>query len=103
MPLTMQADELAPRDQNVVGRSALARAPDGAGGDRTADTLDHVAKVAGGEFGLEGRGIERHGVGGNVDQDRLEPLGVGMAELKLAELLEVVVQQPGMVERRLQD
>jgi len=38
---------------------------------------------------------------GDVDQRRLEPLGVGVAELERGEFLQVVVQQPGMVERGL--
>ena len=43
------------------------------------------------------------GMGGDVDQGGFEPLGVGMAELEMAEFLEVVVQQPGVIERGLQD
>ena len=39
-------------------------------------------------------------VGGDVDQGALEALGVGVAELERAQFLEVVVQQPGVVERR---
>ena len=36
-------------------------------------------------------------------QGALEPLGIGMAEFERGELLEMIVQQPGMVERRQQD
>jgi hypothetical protein len=42
-------------------------------------------------------------MGGDIDQRAFEPLGVSMAELEVAEFLQVVVQQPGMVEGRLQD
>src|SRR3569832_1731926 len=103
MPLTMQADELAPGDQNVVRRGAFLGRPDRAGGDGGADALVRVAEVAAGQLGLEPGGVQRGGMGGNVDQDRLEPLGVGMAELERAQLLEVIVQPPGVVERRLED
>src|SRR5690348_13087833 len=103
MPLTMQADELAPGHQNVVRRGAFAGRPDRAGGDGGADPLDRVAEVAGSQLGLEPGDVERGGMRGNVDQDRLEPLGVGMTELELAQLLEVVMQQPGVVESGLQD
>src|SRR3569832_441103 len=103
MPLTMQAAELAPGDQYVVRRGAFLGRPDRAGGDGGADAFDRVAEVAAGQLGLEPGSVQRGGVGGNVDQDSLEPLGVGMAELELAQLLEVIVQQPGVVERRLED
>ena len=55
------------------------------------------------QFGPHGGGVGRLRLGGDVDQRGLEPFGIGMAELELAEFLQVVVQQPGMVERRLQD
>src|SRR3569833_2086254 len=103
MPLTMQADELAPGHQNVVRRRAFARPPDRAGGDGAAHALENVAEVASRQFGSQAGGVERYGMRGDVDQHRLEPLGIGVAELELAELLEVVVQQPGVVERRLEE
>ena len=42
-------------------------------------------------------------MGGDVDQRGLEPFGVGIAELERGQFLQVVVQQPGMIERGLQD
>ena len=48
----------------------------------------------------------RHGravVGRDVDQGELELLDLGMAELEPGNVLQMIVQQPGMVEHRLQD
>ncbi len=42
-------------------------------------------------------------MGRDIDQRALEPLGIGMAEFQLAQFLQVIVQQPGMVERGLKD
>ena len=42
-------------------------------------------------------------VGEDVDQRAFELLRIGVAELGLGQFLHVVVQQPGMVERGLQD
>src|ERR1051325_1920959 len=42
-------------------------------------------------------------MGGAVDQGALELFRLGMAEFERRQLLQVVVQQPGMVERGLQD
>jgi len=37
----------------------------------------------------------------DVDQRAFEPLGVGVTELERGEFLQMIVQQPGMVERGL--
>ena len=42
-------------------------------------------------------------MGEDVDQRAFELLRVGMAELGLGQFLEVVVQQPRMIQRRQQD
>ena len=42
-------------------------------------------------------------MGGDIDQRAFEPFGVGMAELERGEFLQMVVQQPRMIERGLQD
>ena len=100
----MQGDQLLPGHQNIVGRGVRARAPDRRGGDCGGHPVHHRGQVAGGELGLERRGIEggrmTRTMGGDIDQRRLEPLGVGMAEFERRKLFQVVVQQPGMVERR---
>src|SRR5690349_9460105 len=103
MPLSMQADELAPGDQNVVRRRPLAGRPDGGRGDRRGDALDDWAEVPAGEFLLQSGRIERRGMRRDVDQRRFQPLGVGMAEFERGQLLEVIVKKPWVVERRLQD
>jgi hypothetical protein len=42
-------------------------------------------------------------MGGNVDQRAFEPLGIGMGELERGQFLHMVVQQPRIIERGLQD
>ena len=42
-------------------------------------------------------------MGGDIDQRAFEPLGIGVAELERGQFLQVVVQQPGVIERGLQD
>ena len=42
-------------------------------------------------------------MGEDIDQRGFELLCVGMAKFSLRQLLQAVVHQPGMVERRLQD
>ena len=76
----MQADQLAPGHQNVVGRGVFERPPDRDGGDGGGNARDDVAEIAGGQFGPERGGVEGGGMGGDVDQHGFEPLGVGVAE-----------------------
>ncbi len=107
MPLAMQGDKLLPGHQNIVRRSIRPGAPDRRRGDRGADAGDRLGQAAGFKFGLQRRRLQRRAVagvmGGDVDQRALELLRVGMAEFEPAQFLEMIVQQPGMVERRLQD
>ena len=48
-------------------------------------------------------GVRRRGMGGNVDQRSFKPLGIGITELERGQFLQVIVQQPGVIERGLQD
>src|SRR5574338_1719690 len=121
MPLPMQGDKLLPGHQNIVGPGPRPRTPDRGGGYGGRNAVHHCREVAAGELGLERLGIERgrmgrtmdrtmgrtmgrtmaRTMGGDVDQRTLEPLGIAMPEFERGEFLEVVVQQPGMIERRL--
>src|SRR5271170_3744695 len=112
MPLPMQGDELLPGQQNIVRGGRRPRAPDRGRGDRALDAVEEVGKAAFAKLRRQRRPLgfaafvfgELVGemMGEDVDQGALELLCVGMAELSLGELLEMLVQQPGMVDRRLQ-
>jgi hypothetical protein len=99
----MQGDKLGPGHQNVLGRSLRPGTPHRRRGDRESDSLHHIDKVACGQVGSERLGIEHGGMGRDIDQSSLDALGIGVAELERGQLLKVVVQKPGMVQRGLQD
>src|SRR5579863_5583838 len=114
MPLGMQGDKLLPGQQNIGGGGSRPRGPDRRCGDRPLDTAQHIVKTTADEFGDEFGalavagllGIMRESLrpmGENVDQRAFELLRVGVAELGGSELLEVIVEEPGMIERGLQD
>ena len=103
MPLPMQGDKLLPGHKNIVRRGRRLGPPDRGGGDRLGDPLHGLGKMAPGEFRPQRFGIESRGMGRDIDQCALEPLGIGMAEFERGELLEMIVQQPRVVERRQQD
>ena len=103
----MQGDELLPGDQNVLRRSVRPRAPDRLGGDRSLDPLQHLAELPVAQFRPQGFWLKARGVvggmRGDVDQGGFEVFGPQVAELQRTEFLEMVVQQPGVVDRRLQN
>src|SRR6476660_1227197 len=115
MPLPMQGKKLLPGVQNVGRRRLLARPPDRRRGDVALDAREELGAAEAAEFGgkfharspLVGAeaaaalvaGLGGKPVGKGIDQRRLEPAGVGMAEFSFGEFLEAVVQQPWVVER----
>src|SRR5712691_6327959 len=103
MALPMQGDELLPRHQHVVGRGLAPRTPDRGGGDRLLDALRELAQAAAVELGGHGLAVARPAVGKDVDQLAPHPGGLGVAELDPGELLEVLVQQPGVIDGGLED
>ena len=107
MPLAMQGDKLLPGHQNIVRGGIRTRAPDRMGGDRGFDALENLAEVAASEFRPQRFRLQTRGVvgrmSGDVDQGGLELFGAGMAELERRQFLKMVVQQPRVVQRRLQD
>ena len=50
-------------------------------------------------LGVEAGRVVRF-MGGNVDESGLQPLGIAVAEFERGKFLEVIMQQPGVVERR---
>src|SRR4051794_17809489 len=103
MPLSMQADELPPGDQNVVWRGALPRAPDRGRRDRGCDALGERGEIPRCELGLYSCRVERRRMRRDVDERGFQPLSVAMPEFQRRQLLQMIVQQPGMIERGLQD
>src|ERR1700760_3187797 len=103
MPLPMQGNKLLPGHQNIVWRGVRPGPPDRGRGDRGGDTVGHLDKAAAGQFRAELGGIQRRALGGDGDQRRFQALGIDMAKFEVTEFLEVVVEQPGMVERGLEN
>src|SRR5215813_12878016 len=98
MPLPMQADKLRPSYQNIVRSGFRPGTPDRRGRDRQGNAPRHVAQATGGQLPLERFGIERGGMGGDIDERAFQPLGFGMAKFERGEFLQMVVQEPGMIE-----
>src|SRR6516225_6332102 len=103
MPLPMQGDKLLPSGKDVVGRSPRPRAPDRRGGEGLVNARRGFGKSPPAEFGDHGRTIGRTAMGENVDQLAFHLGGLGMAELDPRELLQMLVQEPGMIDHGLQD
>src|ERR1700691_3229410 len=111
MPLGMQGDKLFPGQQNIGGSGFGPRAPNRWSRNRALDAAEHVGKTAAGEVGQKVRPrrsvvviqAETLGrMGKNVDQRAFQLLTVGVTEFSRSQLLEVVVENPGMIQRRLQ-
>src|SRR5262249_4568614 len=64
---------------------------------------DEVGQAAAAELPHHGLTLRRAILGADVYQRRLDLLGVGVAEFEARKMLKVVVQQPGMIDRGLQD
>src|SRR5262249_10009399 len=76
---------------------------DGRCGERAFETADEVGQAAAAELPHHGLTIRRAILGPDVDQCRLDLLGVGVPKFEARKMLQVIVQQPGMIDRGLQD
>src|SRR6516225_1357503 len=103
MALPMQGNELLPCGQDVIRRRFGPRTPDRRGGDGLADAAGNVGKTAPAKFRHDGVPVRRSIVGKNVEQRGLEVGGQRVTKLEPGQFLEMVVQQPGMIDRGLQD
>src|SRR5262245_62338784 len=103
MPWSMQGDKLLPCGQDVLGCGVRLRAPDRGRGDGPADAAGDLAQAPAAELGGHGLAVRRSAVGDDVDQLALDPGRLGVPELHSCELLEMIVQQPRMVDGGLQD
>ena len=96
----MQGDKLFPRHQHVVGSSVGARPPHVRGGDGFLKPHQQLAMAARGQLGVEPLSIGLAVMGQEFEQRGLELLGVGVPELDLGQLLQMIVREPGMVGHR---
>ena len=99
----MQGDKLIPCHENIVGSGLRLGAPDRRSGDDILNAAGDLGQPAAAELGDHRLAIRRSTVRENIDQLALHPRGYGMPELDAGELLEMLVQQPGMVDDSLQD
>src|SRR6516162_11281102 len=115
MPLPMQGNELLPGQENIIRRGFRTRTPDRRGGDRALDARELIGKAAADELGGE-RGplgftviaarfaeILAKMMGKDVDQRAFKLLGIGVAEFGGGQFLEMIVQQPGVIDCSLED
>src|SRR3954469_10599841 len=109
MVLPMQGDQLMPGGENVVPCGALAGAPHRRRRDAALNPLKSLRKSALLEVAahLLGQlaGVRRMVmvVGKSGDDAGPELMDLGMGELQGRDFLEVIVQQPGVVDQDLQD
>src|SRR6185436_12378359 len=103
MPLPMQGDKLLPCRERVVRRSLRPRPPDRGCGDGLLNAGGGLRKSPPLELGSHGSPIRRTDVGENVDQLAFELGSLGVAEVDCSELLQMLVQQPRVVDHHLKD
>src|ERR1700733_3799278 len=105
----MQGDELVPGGKNILLGGPDPRAPHRRGCDPALNPLKNLRKSGGRQigphlFGLLGS-VRRMVmvVGEGRDDAGAELVGLAMGQLERCDLLEVIVQNPGMVDEALQD
>src|ERR1700739_2034985 len=115
MPLPMQGDKLFPGLQNIGRGSFGPRGPDRRRGDGALDPSQKRSMSAPRQFSRQRSPFRRailikifaeifgEMMGKDVDQGAFELLRIGVAEFGLGELLEMLMQKPGVVECLLQD
>src|SRR5271166_811787 len=103
MPLAMQGDKLLPRREHVVGGGTCPRTPDGGCGDRLLDASCNLGQAPPAKLGHHALRVGCAAVGENVDESGLYLRGLGMAELDAGELLEMIMQEPGVIDDGLQN
>src|SRR5437762_325146 len=103
MPLTVQGNKLFPGQKNVVWSRVGACSPDAGGGNSPLDSSDQARLPLGLQHASE---LLRLGIAlmrQQIEQARLEPLRIRVAELDSREFLEMIVREPGVIEDRLND
>src|SRR5258708_35435472 len=101
----MQGDELAPGGKNILPRGASLRPPYRRGRDRPLNPLKGLRKSGRGEVGahllsLLGWFRTLVMVVGEGREDAVAPfMGLGMGPVQRRDRLQIVVQQPGMIDK----
>src|SRR5712692_4501398 len=103
MPVPMQGEKLLPGQQDIVASGIRLHAPHRRRGDGARDALPDRVVAPGGKLRMELLALGRPVMGENIDQHAFDLLRVGVAELDLRKLLQVLVQKPRVVEHRLED
>src|ERR1700732_58794 len=103
MPLAMQGDKLFPRHEYVVGGGAAFGTPDRGWRDRLLDASGNLGETASAELGHHAVCVGRTAMGENVDNGSLDLRGLGMAQLHGGEFLQMVVQEPGVIDGGLEN
>src|SRR5216684_484939 len=105
----MQGYQLVPGGKNVLARRAGLRPPHRRGRDRTLNPLKNLRKSARGEVGSHflalfgGLRTVVMVVGEGTDDAGAQFVRLGMGQFQRRNLLEMVVQQPGMIDQGLQN
>src|SRR5215470_12255949 len=106
MPLPMQGNELAPSHKNVGRRRVRSRSPHRRGRNGPVDPRDEIGEPAATELPPHGLAIgspRMVAMRANINQGSFDLLGIGVAELDARKRLEMLVEQPGVVNDRLQN
>ena len=98
----MQGENVGPEGCDVLGGRPASRRPVRPVGDRLLDPRQHAAEIERGQRRAHRVGVV-HGGPDDVEHRAAQPVGVGMAQLELGELLGMGFEQPGMVDDRQQD
>ena len=99
----MQGDKLFPGHEDVVGGGAPLGAPDRGRCDRLLDARGNLGEAAPLELAPHTLCIGGTALGKNVDQSSLYLCCLGMAELDAGECLQMVMQEPGIIDDGLED
>ena len=105
----MQGNELVPGGENIVPRRAFEGGPHGSRRDRPLNSLKKRRKSAPLEIGthlfglLGGVGRVVMIIGEGRDDAGPQLVGLGIGHFQRRDLLEVIMQKPGVVNQALQD
>src|SRR5437764_1559701 len=103
MPLPVQGDKLLPGQQHIIRGGSTLGAPHRAGRDHSLNPISSLPQSPPAKLGDDPLRIGGYHLGKNIDQSGLYFGGIRMAQFQACELLEVIVQQPWMMDHRLQN
>src|SRR5260370_9941709 len=103
MPLAMQGDKLFPRHENGVGGGASRGGPDRGCRDRLLQASGNLGQPPSAELGHHALCVGCTAMGENVDKSSLYLCCPGMSQLDCGEFLQMVMQEPGVIEDGLEN